>query len=318
MLNYNINQETEKVNLPLRIKRKFIEGVKNRDFLITLSLILFKSTLFIFLISDDKANGVNLKLVFYSMPPILVWITILSAYISIAFYFKGRAQKWSFYVLNLLFTILCIGDMWYYRSNSVFLNYHMLGMTSNLENLGSSIISMIRLVDIVFIIDLVYLLIKNIKNRNSYKKYERNVVGGLAIFLLCITYLIYVNIKVDKLGKGFENQLIFRGSWSPNQTMSNLTPIGYHIFDGFTFIEETKAYVFDNEEKEEVLNTLKSIKEENITNNFNGILKGKNLVLVQWESLETFVIGQKVNNQEITPNLNKILGNSFYFNNFHE
>lgn len=314
MLNYNLNTEKERV--PLKIKRKFIECVKNKDYLISLSLLMAKTLLFVVLISDDKANGINPKLVFYSMPPLLVWITIITVFLSISFFFKGKVQKWAFWILNFFFTLIVIGDMWYFRSNSVFLNYHMFGMANNLENLGSSIISMVRPVDFIFIIDLIILGYKNIRGKG--KTYERNIVGGLAILLLASTYLVYVNIKVDKLDKGFANQMIFRGSWSPNQTMSNITPIGYHIYDYFDFRNKSKPYVFEEEEKQQIKETLESLKENNPDNEYAGMLKGKNLLVIQWESLETFVVGQSVQGKEITPNLNRLLSNSFYFDNVHE
>jgi phosphoglycerol transferase MdoB-like AlkP superfamily enzyme len=48
------------------------------------------------------------------------------------------------------------------------------------------------------------------------------------------------------------------------------------------------------------------------------LLKGKNLIFIQLESFENFVIGQKINNQEITPNLNRFLKNSIYFDSIEE
>ena len=317
MINIEVNAK-RKQNLILRAKLKFVEAVKNRDFLLHFTLILVKSLIFILLISDDNANGVNIMRVFYSMPPILVWFALISIFLCLAFCFKGKMQKWVFWGLNLLFTIVVIGDIWYFRSNSSFLNYHMFKMTSNLDNLGSSIFSMIRLVDVLFIIDLIYIAIRNIKDRKKYKVYNRNIVGGVFLLILSLVYLQYAHIKVDKLEMGFENQIIFRGSWSPNQTMSNLTPIGYHIYDAFVYIEESKPYVFSEEERKEVSSTLKSLKEDLPDNEYAGIFKGKNLIVLQWESLETFVVNQKINGQEITPNLNKLLNNSLYFDNFYE
>lgn len=45
-------------------------------------------------------------------------------------------------------------------------------------------------------------------------------------------------------------------------------------------------------------------KKENLPDNeYFGAAKGKNLIYIQVESLENFVIGQKINGQEITPNL---------------
>ena len=161
MLNYERRNITIKKNAS--IKRSFIEAVKNKDFLIYLAILLSKTLLFIALVSDDKANGINFKNMFFSLPPLGAWIVINSAFLAIALFFKGKSQKWCFWILNLLFSLLVLGDMWYYRSNSVFLNYHMFSMTSNLENLGSSIISMLRWVDILFFIDIIVLAFLNIK-----------------------------------------------------------------------------------------------------------------------------------------------------------
>ena len=105
MLNYQ-EEIVIKEKLPLRIKKKFIEGVKNKDFLITLGILLIKSLIFIILISDDKANRVNFKQVFYSMPPFLVWITVNSAFLALGLFFNEKVQKWAFWTLNLLFTLI--------------------------------------------------------------------------------------------------------------------------------------------------------------------------------------------------------------------
>jgi phosphoglycerol transferase MdoB-like AlkP superfamily enzyme len=43
-----------------------------------------------------------------------------------------------------------------------------------------------------------------------------------------------------------------------------------------------------------------------------------NLIMIQVESLESFIINQSVNKQEITPTLNRLLRNSLYFSNFYE
>ena len=48
-----------------------------------------------------------------------------------------------------------------------------------------------------------------------------------------------------------------------------------------------------------------------------GKYKGKNVIMVQLEAFQNFVIGQKINGQEVTPNMNKLLGESMYFKNFY-
>jgi phosphoglycerol transferase MdoB-like AlkP superfamily enzyme len=48
-----------------------------------------------------------------------------------------------------------------------------------------------------------------------------------------------------------------------------------------------------------------------------GLLKGRNLILIQVESLENAVIGQKLGGEEITPNLNALASRGMYFSNYY-
>ena len=48
-----------------------------------------------------------------------------------------------------------------------------------------------------------------------------------------------------------------------------------------------------------------------------GALKGRNLILIQVESLENAVIGQKIGGEEITPNLNELAGRGLYFSDYY-
>ncbi|MDR3601794.1 MAG: LTA synthase family protein [Desulfosporosinus sp.] len=52
-------------------------------------------------------------------------------------------------------------------------------------------------------------------------------------------------------------------------------------------------------------------------NQLLGVAKGKNLIVLQVESLQQFVIGKTINGIEITPNLNRFLQQSLYFENYY-
>ena len=307
---------TEKNNV---FKDGFLNIVKNKMFWYTFMAILIKSIIFMCLISDDKANGVNFSRVVFSVPPVMVYFSFIILIVSFAFIFKGKSQLWAFFIINLIITVIYIGDIWYFRSNSVFLSLYMFKMTSNLDNLGSSIISMVRLVDVLFVLDLflqIYLIFK--WSRNYKLNVRRNLMSFVLTLIIPIIYLTYAHIKIDKLNKGFDGQMIFRNSWAPNQTISNLTPIGYHFFDSYRFYEESKPYKLSETEEKNVKDWFEKKKENLPDNKYAGIFKGKNVIIIQWESLENFVINKEVEGQPITPVMNKIIKNSLYFDNFHE
>ncbi|MDP4145135.1 MAG: LTA synthase family protein [Bacillota bacterium] len=290
----------------------------DKMYLIISFLIFIKTILFMGLLGTPKATGINLYKGFFSVPPFLVFFSFVMIILSFSFLFKGRKHLWSMIIINILATILIIGDAWYFRGFSGFLNFFLMSQTSNLDNLGSSVVSMFRPIDFIFIIDIILLIVYAAFNRELYRGVRRSVKLFLVTLIIPILYLTYVHYKVDVFKRCFNGQMLFRQSWAPNQTMSNLGPIGYHIYDGFKYYIDSKPYSLTAKEKQDI-NTWYDKKQENLPDNqYAGMFKGKNLLVIQWESLENFVVNQKIQGQEITPNLNKLLKNSLYFDNYHE
>ena len=127
---------------------------EDKSFIFILFSMFIKTTLFIMLISDSKASKINFKQLFVGVPQVLVYIAFILIFISFIYLFKNKGRIIYVIILDLAFTILLIGDLWYYRGFGSFLNLYMLKMTSNLDNLGESIASMIRWVDILFFLDI--------------------------------------------------------------------------------------------------------------------------------------------------------------------
>lgn len=58
-------------------------------------------------------------------------------------------------------------------------------------------------------------------------------------------------------------------------------------------------------------------RQTSVTGDKFGIAEGRNLIIIQIESFENAVIGEKINGQEITPNLNKLTNEGLYFSNYY-
>ncbi|MEF9933999.1 MAG: LTA synthase family protein [Clostridium sp.] len=314
ILNYRIKIP----NLFTNIFNIFRSLTLNRGFQLCFLAIFLKTLFFLVITSSDTGTGVNFKTIFYSMPPLLVYFSFFICFLSFSLIFKGRLHIVALYTLNILITFIILGDLLYYRANGSFLSIHLINYTSNLDNLGSSIYTLFRPIDLIFAgIDIV-LLIYMIIVHNAYTKFKGGLLPFSLVFLVGFSYLFYAHIKIDKLNRGFFNQTIFVNSWAQNQTMSNLTPIGFHLFDTYNYIKDMKSYTLSNEEKSSVDYFFNKKAEILPTNEYKGMFKGKNLIILQVESLENFVIGQSIGGTEITPNINKLLNNSIYFNNFIE
>lgn len=246
-----------------------------------------------------------------------VYICFILSFLCFAFLFKGRQQLWFLMCINLIVSVLFMFDLWNFRAFGEFVSLHLINQWANLNNLSDSITSMVRPVDLIFLIDIVVFIYITIRNKNFYKEIRRNFLLFSIFLIIPILSIQLIHYKLDVREKG-KNHLLFRICWSPNQTISNLSPIGYHIYDSYLYWKDSEPTILNAKEKEEIQKWYSDKKEKLPDNRYKGLFKGKNLILIQVESLESFVINQKVNNQEITPNLNKLLKNSLYFTNFHE
>jgi len=55
----------------------------------------------------------------------------------------------------------------------------------------------------------------------------------------------------------------------------------------------------------------KKNEKDSLDSRLKGIAKDKNLIVVQMEALQQFVINLKINGKEVTPNLNRLICEAF-------
>src|SRR5699024_1727007 len=75
--------------------------------------------------------------------------------------------------------------------------------------------------------------------------------------------------------------------------------------------------LFGVDEAQEVFNEYFKAKEKSADNEYTGILKGKNVVFVHMEGMQTFLMDLSFNGSEVTPNLNKLASEGMFFSNFY-
>jgi phosphoglycerol transferase MdoB-like AlkP superfamily enzyme len=300
------------------IKAKLAFFIRDGFFFSTVILLVLKSVLFIGLVNKDGTHFSLLSAFhsFSSPPQLSVYVFFIVIFLCISYLFKGKRHYWAMLCINAIISLLLIGDLMYYRGFSSFLTPFLASQSSNLDNLSSSIISMLRPIDFFFIGDLIVLGVIGIVVRKLYARAERSFLLCLLLLVISITGIYYEHVKLDLNGNG--DTMLFRVAWAPNQTLTNLSPLGYHLYDLYNYYEDTRPYTLTAEESEQ-LKTWFADKQENLPlNQYAGLFKGQNLLVIQVESLENSVINQSVNGQEVTPNLNTLLNNSLYFPNYYE
>ncbi|MBE5927823.1 MAG: LTA synthase family protein [Lachnospiraceae bacterium] len=83
--------------------------------------------------------------------------------------------------------------------------------------------------------------------------------------------------------------------------------------------DETVGRIFDTSlDKEEVLEMMNENVQNETKNDLQGIAEGRNVIMIQVEALQNFVINRSYNGVELTPNINKLIqSDSIYFDHFY-
>ncbi|NGU67514.1 LTA synthase family protein [Clostridium perfringens] len=285
-------------------------------------LLIFKITVFCTMLKSNSGMELNLGFVYGLIDYKIIYLLFPLIFISFGFLFKRWGKFIYLYIVDLGISALLIFDLLYYRLYGTFPSIKFLIYPDLFNPLNKDLI-FFRSRMLLFIIDLVllpilYILFRKYTKDWYFGKVKYRVIAFLLTFLVssgCVLgkYYLYDVKDITNGEKGF-----LRVAWTPTSGIFRATPLGYHFFDIYKTLVLDKDIKLSNEEKQEVKNWLDANYENLPDNQYKGELKGKNLVVLQIESLEDFVINKKINGQEITPTLNSILKNSYYFPNIYE
>lgn len=249
----------------------------------------------------------------------------------------GRRARWiALVAIDLALSALIFSDLIYFRYFKDFISIPVLFQAGQVGELGDSIWSSIYWSDMILFADLpIGLAVIGwiVWRRRTARKQEdrtavRTVRSGLRRFLwrlipaaLSFTIgwaLIYYPVEEQKNGWA---RGLFDGAWW-NIPIYNVTGLlGFHGYDAYRYAKENWLGNKLTKEEEQQAKTWfderKSLQQEMESEPLFGEYEGKNILVVQMEAFQQFVIGQSIGGEEITPNLNKLIDKSMYFPNFY-
>ncbi len=244
--------------------------------------------------------NVNLKDITF----IIVSVTAM-AIIFIAFSrSKLKRKKGMFLIVYSLLSLLMFADSMYYNYYNQTVSIKQLWQAANVAAVPDSFVatlipaSFLLYLDIPFVY---YYFKKHIqddqgKNSWSFKKEIKYIVAGLCAIFVMLAVNPLDSVAIDKV-----NSVEF---------FTN------HVNDVFNAI--TENIVTEKVPAAQVLDAVEDVAVQSEGNQLKGIGEGKNLVVIQVEALQNFVIGAEYNGQVITPNLNSLIsGDTVYFDRYY-
>lgn len=246
------------------------------------------------------------------------YICFAMIFLSFCFLFKNKGRVIYIFIVDIFATLLFLLDLWYFRGFLTVPSVLILTQTANLDNMTGSILSMLSKLDFIFILDFIILGIFVYLTRKSYAKGKRSIIAFVCTFFLPLAFILYIPFNIHILNnKSVDGAYLF-DSYDPTNTTRYFSSLGYHVIDLYTVYKDSKPYQLTEKDIDDI-NALYHMKNENLPDNeYFGMAKGKNLIYIQVESLEDFVIEKTINGKEITPVLNRLVSKGLYFPNIFE
>lgn len=211
-------------------------------------------------------------------------------------------------------TIIIYFNLLFYRSFTDFLTIPQITQMSNMADLGSSIVSLVKVYDIILLLDfiLIWVLLKKADTSMDRHYTRKNKVFALVMSLM----LLSGNLLLAEMERP---QLLTR-AFDREYLVKNIGIFYYHIYDvALQSKMRTEKVIADDHDlqniKQYINDEIRSQKQSELF----GEAKGKNIIFISAESVQSFVIDESLHGEEITPFLNTLTRDkdTFYFDHFY-
>jgi phosphoglycerol transferase MdoB-like AlkP superfamily enzyme len=295
------------------LKNKIVDSKMSKlRFVIVLDMLI-KTVLFLALLEDNSSDTLEIANISFKFT--IVYLSFILVFYSFGYLFSKNKQVIFNVVLNVLYSVLLLLDLWYFRANKDFYGMKNILFKGTFNLAGGSLINF-RWIDLIFIVDIILIIFWII-----IKKVRNNEMKDIAKFSITIRYslisilLSFICLDLLYLG-GWGNYVVERG-WTTLMSVRAPGPIGYHLVESAKSIKKSINEA-DDIESEEIQNWLEYNAEDIAPNEYEGVFNGKNVIFLQVESLENFIINKNTNGIEISPFLNKLSSEGLYFNNVYQ
>lgn len=290
------------------LKKIYTDYIKKYGYI----FLIFLPFLLMDIIIRSFGNGTNLYKV-WNIIPNLFTITWACLFIGISLSLKSKIGKWVYLGVNILFLIMFLTNGIYYSMTHNFFDFILLESTSEGAPYMMDCIKNCNIwiyIWFVIIIFTIYVGFRKIPKKDNFN--YKNVIIVVLIFLLIHLLLpnLYGSANSSLEWNTWQNpRNIYKNFNDANKSMSITGLYEYTIRNFYiTFLQTEEE---ETSEDYEFLMEAFSVN-NNEVNKYTGIFKNKNLIFVQLEGIDDWLLTEKD-----MPTLYGMLNNSFVFQNHY-
>lgn len=290
----------------INVLKKCINKIVNSELIIIFTgILLFAKMALFYKETIYQADVIEIDIIAKTFIFSMFIVTFL-------FIFKNKLRFALSFIVNIFFSILMFADNLYYNYSTSLISVSQISNLQYSEQIATAIKDLLSISQILYFIDILIFIILLITKFIKFEKIkERNWKPAL----------IYTTIMVAIFTSTIQSYVVEAQTCKYNKKMQleKGTLYTFHYLDVQSNMNLRKTAKYTN--KQDVLNAYDNLKSEynskyeNDVYNLFGIAKGKNVILLQLESFQNYILNKTINGKEITPNLNKFIDENIEISN---
>lgn len=294
----------------LKVVRNVVKRYTNRIinselFPILIGIILFSKVSLFYKLTIYRGCNYNYAL----LPKTFIYSMFI---VSFLFVFKNRMRFTLGTIINLLISTLLFADNLYYNYSTSLISVSQISNLQYSEQITASIKDLWSAIHLIYFADIFVTLLLLIFRYLKVEKIK-TIRWKAAVVYVSIMAMVFSSTIPTYVRAAEEYR------YNKKMQLEYGTLYTFHYIDVKTNINLKKTAKYATKQDMMVAyNELKDTYNEKYTDdvfNFKGIAKGKNVIVVQLESFQDFLLFKEINGVEITPNLNKFMKENVQFNN---
>lgn len=254
---------------------------------------------------------------FFEIKPIIIDLSSILIIGSFGYLLQPKHQFKYFFVWLLFFTFLGIANSIYYEFFVSFISIDLLSALGVASEVDDSVVDKLGVMNFIYLLaPIIFVIIhKKLTRKNYYfeiTKIEKGkkmfiktlIVGIIAILLVIITLS---SMEVSRFVK----------QWNREYIVQRFGIYTYTLNDVVQSVKPKINTLFGYDEAAKKFRDFYAAKTDTPNNKYTNIFKGKNVIFIHAESIQSFLIDYKINGKEVTPTINDMTDEGMYFSNFY-
>jgi phosphoglycerol transferase MdoB-like AlkP superfamily enzyme len=247
------------------------------------------------------------------------WISAALAVVPCAVIYLCSPRRWRVWLewtLVLIAAVVLLSDLLYVRFFGDMISIAAISASGQAGDVWSSVASLFSWGDLLWIVGLplgILLCRAVLREPEAPSPLRWTTRGAVSLAAVIIVAAAGSNASASDLAHDNSLTQVFRNVW----LVREVGPLGFHVFDAWREARDRMLQPkLTAAQRAEVRRWFESRANRRAgVGPWFGAARGMNVLIIQVESMQRFVIGLQVNGQEITPNLNRWRREALWFSN---